>query len=176
MIIKYKNNIKKTWSVIKEAIAKEKIKQQNFPKKICVGEKEITDLKAIAANFNNFFTEIGPNLAKDIYPSLVTFETYLKRFHKNQKENDLTINELKEAFFSLKTNKSPGYDDINFNVIRPCFGSLRKSLLHVFSQSLKTGIFPDELKIARVSPLFKKGDDSELGNYRPISVLPCFSL
>ena len=70
---------------------------------------------------NKFFTEIGPNLAKDIYPSLVTFETYLKRFHKNQKENDLTINELKEAFFSLKTNKIPGYDDINFNVIRQCF-------------------------------------------------------
>ena len=175
LIIKYKNNIKKTWSVIKEAIGKEKIKQQNFPKKIRVGEKEITDLKAIAANFNKFFTEIGPNLAKDIYPSLVTFETYLKRFHKNQKENDLTINELKEAFFSLKTNKSPGYDDINFNVIRQCFGSLHKPLLHVFSQSLKTGVFPDELKIARVSPLFKKGDDSELGNYRPISVLPCFS-
>ena len=34
LIIKYKNNIKKTWSLIKEAIGKEKIKQQNFPKKI----------------------------------------------------------------------------------------------------------------------------------------------
>ena len=132
MIIKYKNNTKKTWSVIKEAIGKEKIKQQNFPKKIRVGEKEITELEAIAASFNKFFTEIGPNLATDIYPSLVTFEKYLKSFHKNQKENDLTINELKESFFSLKTNKSPGYDDINFNVIRQCFGSLHKPLLHVF--------------------------------------------
>ena len=105
MIIKYKNNIKKTWSVIKETIGKEKIKQQNFPKKIRVGQKEITDLKAIAANFNKFFTEVGPNLAKDIYPSLVTLETYLKRFHKNQKENDLTINELKEAFFFIENQQ-----------------------------------------------------------------------
>ena len=36
-------------------------------------------------------------------------------------------------------------------------------------------IFPDKLKIARVTPSFKKRSDSELGNYRPISVLPYFS-
>ena len=50
-----------------------------------------------------------------------------------------------------------------------------KSLLYIFNQSLQSGIFPDKLKIARVTPSFKKGSDSELGNYRPISVLPCFS-
>ena len=36
-------------------------------------------------------------------------------------------------------------------------------------------IFPDELKIARVTPLFKNGSDSDLGNYRPVYDLPCFS-
>ena len=36
-------------------------------------------------------------------------------------KNSLSINELKEAFFSLKTNKSPGYDDINLNVVKKCF-------------------------------------------------------
>ena len=52
--------------MIKEAIVKEKIQQQNFPKKICIGNKEIADLKTIAEKFNKFFTEISPNLAKDI--------------------------------------------------------------------------------------------------------------
>ena len=78
LIVKYKDNIKKTWSVIKEVIGKEKIQQQNFPQKICIGNKEITDLKTIAEKFNKFFTEIGPNLAKDIEPSSVTFDNYLK--------------------------------------------------------------------------------------------------
>ena len=59
-------------------------------------------------------------------------------------------------------------------VIKTCFGSLHKPLLHNFNQSLQSGIFP-KLKTARVTPLFKKGSNSELGNYRPISVLPCFS-
>ena len=53
--------------------------------------------------------------------------------------------------------------------------SLHKPFLHIFNQSLQNWIFPDELNIARVTPSFKKGSNSELGNYRPISVLPCFS-
>ena len=86
-----------------------------------------------------------------------------------------SVNEFKDAFFSLKINKSAGYDDISFNVVKNCFGVLHKPLLHIFNLPLQTGIFPDKLKIARVTPLFKEGENYELGNYRPISVLPCFS-
>ena len=52
---------------------------------------------------------------------------------------------------------------------------MHKPLLHILNQSLKNGIFPNEIKIARVTPLFKKGSNLDLGNYRPISALPCFS-
>ena len=38
-----------------------------------------------------------------------------------------------------------------------------------------TGIFPDELKIANIVPIFKSGDDMVFSNYRPVSVLPIFS-
>ena len=47
--------------------------------------------------------------------------------------------------------------------------------INVINQSLVTGIFPDELKIAKVKPLHKKGDKSCLNNYRPISLLPTIS-
>ena len=47
--------------------------------------------------------------------------------------------------------------------------------MHVFNLSLEKRIFPDNLKIARVTPIVKAGDENEMGNYRPISVLPCFS-
>ena len=87
----------------------------------------------------------------------------------------MSINELREAFFSLQTNTSPGHDEISFNITKSCFGSLSKPLLHVFRLSLEEGIFPDDLKAAKVTPIIKAGDENDFGNYRPISVLSGFS-
>ena len=83
----------------------------------------------------------------------------------------VSINELRDAFFSLKLNKSPGYDEISFNVVKKCFSELCEPLKYVFNLSIKTGVFPGKLKIARVSPVYKTSDRSDLTNYRPISVL-----
>ena len=47
--------------------------------------------------------------------------------------------------------------------------------LHIFNLSSLSGIFPNSLKIGKVAQIYKAGDSSNLGNYRPISVLPCFS-
>ena len=46
---------------------------------------------------------------------------------------------------------------------------------HEFNPSIVKGIFAGDLKIARVTPVFKGGDEKNLGNYRPVSVLHCFS-
>ena len=77
-------------------------------------------------------------------------------------------------FFSLKTNKSSDTNEINFNVIKHCFGELCGPLKYLFDSSLQSGVFPDLMKIAIVSPVFKTGDTADISNYRPISVLPCF--
>ena len=82
---------------------------------------------------------------------------------------------MKDAFFSLKMNKSTGADEISFSVIKNCFGELSDILRYIFDLSLQAGIFPDPLKIGKVTPVFKTGDLKEISNYRPISVLPCFS-
>ena len=135
----------------------------------------ITGPKEIAENFNKCFTEIGPSLARKIPPPNKSFYNFLKETNTVLDSEPLSTNELKEAFFSLKINKSPGIDGITFNVTKKCFGELHDVLRFLFDLSLKTGIFPDPLKIAKVTPLFKTGETSELSNYRPISVLPCFS-
>ena len=56
-----------------------------------------------------------------------------------------------------------------------CFGPLLKLLLAIFNLSLQKGCFPEDFKIARVTPLYKADDVNEIGHYIPISVLPCFS-
>ena len=85
------------------------------------------------------------------------------------------MNELKHALFSLKTKKSPGYDDISFNVLKKCFGSLCEPLKYLFNLSTEKEIFPDDLKIAKVTTIYKADDKSDLSNYRPIYVSSYFS-
>ena len=45
----------------------------------------------------------------------------------------------------------------------------------MFNFSVAKGVFPDDLKIARVTPIYKGEDSNDISNYRPISMLPCFS-
>ena len=84
----------------------------------------------------------------------------------------ISVNEFKNAFFSVKTNKCPGHDEINFNVTKSCSGELCEPLQYL---SFEKCIFPNDLKIAIGTPIFKAGNNAELSNYRPISVLPLFS-
>ena len=87
----------------------------------------------------------------------------------------LSVNELKDAFFSHKINKSPGHDGVSFNVIKKCFGEFCVPLKYLSNLSIGKGIFPDDLKIAAVTGIYKADNSSNVSNYRPISVLPCFS-
>ena len=77
--------------------------------------------------------------------------------------------------FSLKTNKRRGCGDVDFNVVKKCFGEIYEPLKHLFNLSLENAIFPEKIKIVKVIQLFKNGDPENITNYRSISTLPCFS-
>ena len=64
---------------------------------------------------------------------------------------------------------------MSFNVIKKCFGELCEPLKYLFNLSVVKGIFSDDLKIAKVTPIYKADNSSNISNYKPISVLPCFS-
>ena len=90
-------------------------------------------------------------------------------------EANLTDDELKEALRSLKHNKSPGFDNISSNVVNEASDIFFTPLKYIFNLSLQQGIFPENLKIAKVSSIYKKDEEFLLTTDRPISVLPCFS-
>ena len=56
-------------------------------------------------------------------------------------------------------------------MLRDTAYSICVSLTDIFNYTLKTGIFPSDWKKANVSPIFKKGNRSDVKNYRPISLL-----
>ena len=169
------NDIKNTWKIMKSVTGRSRVQNDSFPKSLSIDNEEITDKKSIAEKFNSFFVNTGTNLAAKIPHSTTNFESYLPNITTIFRENCLTEEEFKNAFFSLKTNKSPGYDNIHVNVIRNLYNELKTPLMNIFNLSLNTGIFPDRMKVAKVTLIFKKGEKSRISNYRPISVLPCFS-
>ena len=57
------------------------------------------------------------------------------------------------------------------SVLKAVKDIIAPSLTDLFNASIKAKIFPDDLKIARVTPIFKNGETDNLGNYRPISIL-----
>ena len=75
----------------------------------------------------------------------------------------------------LKIGKSPGCDTISNSLVKNLAVEIVQPLVHIFNLSLTNGIVPREMKVAKVVPIFKKGDPKLLTNYRPISLLTSFS-
>ena len=88
---------------------------------------------------------------------------------------DLTFEEFEKAFKPVKHNKAAEHDDINSNIIIKVYDKISYPLFIIFVSSFNEGIFPEQLKVAKVFPIFKVGNIKEIGNYQPISVLPIFS-
>ena len=79
--------------------------------------------------------------------------------------------DVKNTILSLK-NSSPGYDEFHTFIAKQCIDNYVVTLTYVINME---GIFPSELKLAKVVPIFKSGESDKVHNYRPISVLSFFS-
>ena len=103
---------------MKEILGKCTTKSPTLPTKITVNKTYFFDIKKIADEFNKFFTNIGTGLANKIPNASKWFDFYITKVNTSMKSQALSINELKNAFSSLKINKSPGHDGVSFNVIK----------------------------------------------------------
>ena len=84
----------------------------------------------------------------------------------------MTETEVKNHTLALDIKKASGYDCLSTRLIRDASNFISTPLCHIFNMSLQEGKFPNALKIAKVTPIYKKGSKDAPGNYRPISVLP----
>ena len=79
--------------------------------------------------------------------------------------------EVESVLNSLPLGKASGPDTVNNKILKELSVELSSPFADLFNQSLSTSTFPDAWKEAYVSPIFKNGDRSIPGNYRPISLL-----
>ena len=72
----------------------------------------------------------------------------------------------------LTLSYSCDHDNLSAITLKCVANEICECLTLIINQSITTGIFPDQLKVAEVVPIFMKNDLSDIKNYRPNSVLP----
>ena len=84
-------------------------------------------------------------------------------------------NEFENISSDLKSNSSSGHDELPSNILSTSIKAFLKPLMHIINRSLNTDIVPDNMKIAKITSVFKTDDKHDLNNYRLISILSYFS-
>ena len=174
---KHSNNIKVTWNIIRTAICKTKNTKAGISS-IVVNGNTLSDPKTIANEVNRIFTSIAEKISADIHPTVRPPEpsvTYPNMPIFKSSTKQITLTELYDTMSILKTKKSEDMNGISIFFIKSIINYIHSPLLHVLNLSNSEGYVPDELKIAKIIPIFKSGDVLSLDNYRPIALIPTIS-
>ena len=166
--------MKNTWKIINGALNNKK-KSSNITK-IKTNNTITDDNNIIAKEFNSYFSQVGNNLASKVPQTNKSYSNFLDNPNPNSLFfNPTTRSEVINIVTNLLSKKSPGFDGIPNFLLKKIILAIVDPLVHIFNISLNTGSVPNLMKIAKVVPLFKKGDNQLVSNYRPISLLTSLS-
>lgn len=168
-----KKNLKKTWSIIKEIMGLEQ--SLSVIDTITINGIDTNDPLEISEHLNNYFTNIGERLSSSIPPTNCNPLTHLtQRNYQSIFISPVTSTELYNCIQRVKDG-SAGHDGLKPGILKQAYQHYIEPLLHIINLSFSEGHVPSTMKCANVTPIFKGGNSKEVGNYRPISVLPFFS-
>ena len=175
---KFSSNSKKQWQMVNSILNRNSKKKVKISK-IRYKDSDITDSQEIANSFNDYFCNIAEKLKADsnlargtdgiLEASTLPYST---RCAFDMQLEDSSPSEIAQIIKSLK-NKSTS--DMGILPLKSVGNILAPVISHIVSNSLQEGIFPEKLKKAKVIPLHKGKSRTEITNYRPISLLSCFS-
>ena len=153
--------LKKTWDGIKSVVTL-KSKANTSPNSLFVDRNIIADKTSIAKTFNNFFVNVGSNLESKIPKAKNPFDKYLKKRISNSFFiNPVKDTEIEKLIKNLNQNKSLGPCSIPVKILKIYANDLKQPLAFLINLSFQQGVFPEALKTARVTSIFKK-DNSEI--------------
>jgi hypothetical protein len=95
--------------------------------------------------------------------------------YPNIKFKYTSTKELEKIIKSIRTKNAHGYNEISVNILKWSAPFISSPLTYIFNKSLELGSFPSRLKYSTVIPVFKAGDRLKMSNFKPISLLICFS-
>ena len=161
-----------TWKHINKFLRKQK-SSSAMPQAIITNGKTITSPHQICNEMNIHFVKIGEKLSSNIKCSNSgNFTQFLgKRQVSSIYLRPTDAFEVIKIISGLNKRKSSDYIDIPALLIKEAKFLIGRQLANIFNECLRSGSYPDILKIAKVVPLHKGGSKLDLNNYRPISIL-----
>jgi hypothetical protein len=171
------NKSKAVWKVINKELGKPSTIKQDIT--LVTQSEEITDSNVIANLFNAHFCEVPLKILKNRKSNNILSPGYhrvcIKGCNKSICFTPITENKVVKIAKSLKNKFATGGDDIPDYVVIQCIDYLKKPLTSIHNSSLESGLCLEQLKIAKIIPVHKKGNTRDINNYRPIVSLSVFS-
>ena len=167
-----KQNLKASWRILKEILNKNK---NNLScSRFYINNTVCNDKKTHCRKLQFIFCECWTQFGKKIPSDSRSPTGYMERNPCSMAVIPASQNEIITIIKNLKQS-SPGWDDISSSIVKHTCHYFIEPLMHVSNLSITQGVFPHELKVAKVIPLFKSNDPMVFSNYRTVSVLPLFS-
>jgi len=173
------NKSKALWTIVN----RERGKKSQTESKIHI-QTEGTLLKdplAVANHLNKYFASVADRtLVGDVNKGSQTqdpqgkIKEHLPR-SRLQRLSPTTQGEVRKIIHNMKPKTSSGVDGVSARLAKSCMEEIVMPLTSIINKSFEQGIFPNNLKVAKIYPKYKSGPKTEANSYRPISLIPTFS-
>lgn len=152
---------KAAWKIINK---RRKFKKSNF-----------TDTTITPNQFNDYFTNITKTLIDKLPISDVLPQSFLPKQTHTPIFSFSHISEIEVRNIITLKNSFQDVYDLSTRILKSAKDTIISPFTKIINACITQNSFPNKLKQAKVTPIFKKGDTNDLNNFRPISILPTFS-
>ena len=164
-------SIKKTWDIINSSIKKRKIQNQV----VLCNNDSIVKNEDTPNEFIDYLSNIPQQLVSEMPSSNTNAHSYLQDRQRNTFYLfHIQSNDVEDAIEKLKNNGC-GLFNFSTTVLSKVKSSISSTLAKIFNLCCDQGYFPEELKTGCITPIHKKGDKTNVSNYRPVCSLSPFS-
>ena len=185
---------KNFWNITRPLFSDKEYKSDNIT--LVCGEKIISEDSEVAQAFNDYFKKpiivnenrfLLSDTTEDLspvdeavakfknHPSIITINENVEiglKFTFSQ----ISIDEIKKEIKDLNSAKMGTLNDIPTKHLKETINIISEPLMNIWNKEIiENKIFPTKLKLADITPIFKKLDNISVENYRPVSVLPTVS-
>ena len=169
---------KHIWAHLRTVNGDSKHSGKQLPDELIIDNERVTKSEDVAQKLNQYFTSIADILNGNENDTSALNTEKIRNFVENKIPVEtyfnipfITTEQVSAYIYKLEPSKATGLDGLGPRVLKMAASVISPSITLLVNKSIATGIFPAQLKQAKVLPVYKGGTKSDPSNYRPISIL-----